>query len=412
MVDRKRETKARPQSGPLLTAKPLQRPDATISKRKSVEDALKRRKDLYQLLAENVTDVIWVGDLHANLAYVSPSVIRQSGFTVEEIMADPAKVINKKAFELALRAYREQLKHDEEHGPDEEPNPMELEVSHKDGHKIWTETHWSLLRDKDGPPVGIIGIVRDITERKRYEEALKRSESELRRLSQRVLQIQEDERARIARDLHDQLGQELAYLRIKAESLLQQLGDSSDAHEPMLELLSLIDQIRATSRRIAVSISPPILDDLGLLKAVRLCAGEFARRASIPCFVDAPTDNRGVPKEVATAAYRILQESLTNVWKHAKASEVYVNVDMTRNNLVLRISDNGVGFDGKILDDSSLGLVSMRERAHLVGGSVRVTKGRSGGTQVEARLPLDGSSSGDKRQRDRSLRSKAIPDEV
>jgi signal transduction histidine kinase len=159
--------------------------------------------------------------------------------------------------------------------------------------------------------------VRDVTERKIHEQALKRSESQLRLLSQRVLQVQEDERARIARDLHDQLGQELVYLRMKAQSLAEQIGESSDAHESVAELVNLIDQTRSTSHRIAVSVSPPILDDMGLVRAVRQCAGDFSRRSSIACFVDAPIGNIGVPKDVATAAYRILQEALTNVWKHA-----------------------------------------------------------------------------------------------
>jgi signal transduction histidine kinase len=132
---------------------------------------------------------------------------------------------------------------------------------------------------------------------------------------------------------------------------------------------------------------------MGLVRAVRLCAGDFSKRSSIACFVDVPIDNIGVPKDVATAAYRILQEALTNVWKHAQASEVHVKVAKTRKNLVLRISDNGVGLASAVSDKSSLGLVGMRERARLAGGSVRVTSRRSGGAQVMARLPLDGNRS-------------------
>ena len=358
----------------------------TSQRRTSCEDAT----SLYRLLAENVTDVIWVSDLRGNLVYISPSVKRQIGYSPDEITSQPMTVPTHRHMRNAIRTALKSVG-SEDQDQDHRAKSFRLAVTHKDGSIVWTETYMSVLRDRDGQPVGIVGAVRDITERKMHEQALKRSESQLRLLSQRVLQVQEDERARIARDLHDQLGQELVYLRMKALSLAEQIGDSSDARESMVELVNLIDQTRSTSHRIAESVSPPILDDMGLVRAVRLCAGDFSRRSSIACFVDVPIGNLGVPKEVATAAYRILQEALTNVWKHAQASEVHVSIGKTRKTLVLRISDNGVGLDGTVPEKSSLGLVGMRERARLAGGSVRVTNRRSGGAQVVARLPLDGS---------------------
>ncbi len=357
--------------------------------RKSV---LRGRESLYRLLAENVTDVIWVSDLRGNLVYISPSVKRQIGYTPDEITSQPMTVPTQRHMRNAIRTALKSIS-SEDQEQDRRAKSFRLAVTHKDGSIVWTETYMSVLRDRDGQSIGIVGAVRDVTERKMHEQALKRSESQLRLLSQRILQVQEDERARIARDLHDQLGQELVYLRMKAQSLAEQMGESSDAHESVVELVNLIDQTRSTSHRIAVSVSPPILDDMGLVRAVRLCAGDFSRRSSIACFVDVPIDNIGVPKDVATAAYRILQEALTNVWKHAQASEVHVRVAKTRKNLVLRISDNGVGLGSAVSDKSSLGLVGMRERARLAGGSVRVTSRRSGGAQVIARLPLDGNRS-------------------
>jgi len=356
------------------------------------KNVLRGRESLYRLLAENVTDVIWVSDLRGNLVYISPSVKRQIGYSPDEITSQPMTVPTQKHMRNAIRTALKSIR-SEDQEQDHRAKSFRLAVTHKDGSIVWTETYMSVLRDRDGQPIGIVGAVRDVTERKMHEQALKRSESQLRLLSQRVLQVQEDERARIARDLHDQLGQELVYLRMKAQSLAEQIGESLDAHESVLELVNLIDQTRSTSHRIAVSVSPPILDDMGLVRAVRLCAGDFSRRSSIACFVDVPIDNIGVPKDVATAAYRILQEALTNVWKHAQASEVHVRVTRTRKNLVLRVSDNGVGFASAASDKSSLGLVGMRERARLAGGSVRVTSRRSGGAQVIARLPLDGNRS-------------------
>jgi len=354
------------------------------------KNVLRGRESLYRLLAENVSDVIWVSDLKANLVYISPSVARQIGYTPDEIMSHPLTVTTKRHLRQAIQKALSYVG-PERHRRGDSARPFRMAVTRKDGAVVWTETYMSVLQDRKGQSVGIVGAVRDITERKTYEQALEHSESQLRLLSQRVLQVQEDERARIARDLHDQLGQELVYLRMRAQSLAEGTADSSDAHEALVELVSLIDQTRSTSHRIAESVSPPIVDDMGLVRAVRLCAGEFSKHSSIACYVDISVDNPGVPKEVATAAYRILQEALTNVSKHAQASEVHVSIGKTRKTLVLRISDNGVGLDGMVPDKSSLGLVGMRERARLAGGSVRVTNRRSGGAQVVARLPLDGS---------------------
>ena len=370
--------------------KPKAEPPEEQVKNWPKKSVLRGRESLYRLLAENVTDVIWVSDLKGNLLYISPSVKRQIGYGPDEIMGHPMTVPTKRHLHNVIRTALKCVRSEQQEQA-HRAKSYRLAVTHKDGSVVWTETYMSVLRDRQGQPVGIVGAVRDITERKIYEQALKRSESQLRLLSQRVLQVQEDERARIARDLHDQLGQELVYLRIKAQSLAEQIGDSSDAHEALVELVNLIDQTRSTSHRIAESVSPPILDDMGLVRAVRLCAGEFSKCSSIACYVDVPLNNLSVPREVATAAYRILQEALTNVWKHAQASEVHVTVGKTRKSLILRVSDNGVGLDSTVPDKSSLGLVGMRERARLAGGSVRVTNRRSGGAQVVARLPLDGS---------------------
>lgn len=354
------------------------------------KNVLGGREDLYRVLAENVSDVIWVSDLKANLVYISPSVKRQIGYSPEEIMSQPLTVTTKRhlrqAIQTALRYANPERRREAE-----KARPFRMAVTRKDGTVVWTETYMSVLQDRKGRAVGIVGAVRDITERKTYEQALERSESQLRLLSQRVLQVQEDERARIARDLHDQLGQELLYLRMKAQSLAEQMNDPPEAHESLLELVSLIDRVRSTSHRIAESVSPPILDDLGLVRAVQLSAAEFSRLSSIACYVDVAVDSAGIPKEVATAAYRILQEALTNVSKHARASEVHVSIRKMRKDLVLRISDDGVGLDDSVSETSSLGLVGMKERARLAGGSVQITNRPSGGVQVLARLPLDGS---------------------
>lgn len=482
-------------------SKPTRRP----YKAKSLAD---ERAELYRLLADNLTDVIWINDMAGHLTYISPSVTRLLGYSVEEMMSQPEQALLPTAVAEAVAAFRKQIQ--QALTTRENPGvsrPLELEVICKDGTRIWTETNWNVLRGKNGRLIGIIGTVRDttqrkraeelfrtlannspvsiyimqdgkfrfvnrnfirdtgateeellgtppllletpeqrakvrqkaiammrgqrsepyefryigqggeirwaiervapieyegrratmgifmdITDRKRNEDALKRSESQLRLLSQRIIKVQEAERARIARDLHDQLGQELVFLKIKAQSLAEQLGGASLAYDPVLELVNLIEQVKATSRRIALSIRPGILDDLGLVRAAQWYAGEFEQRTSIACFLDAPDDDIEISRTVATAAYRIIQEALTNVYKHAKATEVSINMRMTGKMLVMQISDNGTGFDSSRLSEgTSLGLLGMRERARLVGGSMRISSTQGKGTSILARLPLDG----------------------
>lgn len=229
----------------------------------------------------------------------------------------------------------------------------------------------------------------DVTERKQVEEDLKSSESRLRLLTQRILEIQEEERARFARDLHDQLGQDLVFLKMRAEALAERLGDIPHLQERARELVDVADRLKTTSRRIAANIGSGILDSMGLVRAVEWYAEEFERRTRISCPVDAPVADINLPKATATALYRILQEALTNVWKHSGASQVEVKIEKKGNMVVLRISDNGVGISVRQFSGRpSLGLLGMNERARLVGGTLRVSRPSGRGTEIVARLPV------------------------
>jgi signal transduction histidine kinase len=153
-------------------------------------------------------------------------------------------------------------------------------------------------------------------------------------------------------------------------------------------MLDMVESLDATSHRIAVSIRPGILDELGLFKAIQWYAEDFERRSGISCPVEAPLDEPAVSRQTATCAYRILQEALTNVWKHSRASQAEIRIAAAGNVVSVSVADNGVGMDLKRLSDApSLGLLGMRERASLVGGRISLRRNRGKGLRLVAYLP-------------------------
>jgi two-component system invasion response regulator UvrY len=268
----------------------------------------------------------------------------------------------------------------------ERPNPYEYRFVGPGGRMKWVMEQVAPIQHNGRPAT--LGTFMDITERKQSEETLVRSEGQLSLLSQRILEVQEEERARIARELHDQLGQELVALKIEAVVLKEELAKSPRLRERARGVLDLIDRLDTTAHRIAVSIRPEILDKLGLVRAIQWYAEDFERRSGISCPVEAPNDELVLPKAVSTCAYRILQEALVNVWKHSRASQAKVKVTSGHGVVNICVSDNGVGMDlGRLSEGTSLGLLGMRERASLVGGKITIRRNRGGGLRVAAHLP-------------------------
>lgn len=240
---------------------------------------------------------------------------------------------------------------------------------------------------KLGEGLGVMAT--SVTERKPAEDVLRHSQAQIKFLSQQIIKVQEDERASIARELHDQLGQELTALKMEAVSLAEKLAGIPPLNERVGRLMAIVERLDETTHRIALGIRPLELDQLGLIRAIYVYAEDFERRTGISCPVQAPNNDVILPKTVTICAYRIVQEALTNVWKHSKASQARVDVRFRNGAMSLSILDNGVGVDLKQPPDaSSLGLSGMRERAELAGGKL-ILRGRPGkGFQVIARLPV------------------------
>ena len=237
--------------------------------------------------------------------------------------------------------------------------------------------------------------MQDITERKRAEEALRRSREQLRALTSRLQSSREEERTRISREIHDQLGQLLTALKLDLHSVKRNIltlaeVDRRDGLERKTNsALELADDAITSVQKIATELRPIVLDRLGLAAAIEGEAQSFQSRTGIPCECLLPVKPLAVPPDASTAIFRIFQEILTNVARHAKASHVEVALEMDGNDLLLEVTDDGVGIrESDLANPTSLGLLGMQERAAILQGSVTFTRNPDKGTTVTVRVPL------------------------
>jgi PAS domain S-box-containing protein len=235
-------------------------------------------------------------------------------------------------------------------------------------------------------------ILRDITVRKEHEDALKRQQQELRELSARVLEAREEEKTHIARELHDELGQLLTALKMDLAALRQDLP-AGEAAAKAAEMSSLLDQTVTATRRISADLRPLMLDDLGLADATNWLVEDFAKRfgVEISMQLDAAEGVETVSKPVATAVYRAVQESLTNIARHSGAKRAWVTFAIEDGAVQVEVEDDGRGVSPEDLAKArSLGLKGMRERITWLGGNLEIARAPRGGTRLRLRVPATG----------------------
>jgi signal transduction histidine kinase len=243
---------------------------------------------------------------------------------------------------------------------------------------------------REGLSWGIVGTVQDITERKRTEEELLASREQLRELSAYLEAIREEERRRIALEIHDELGQLLTALKMDVALLKMRVVADAEATRKIDDIRELVEKTIWMVRNVASHLRPAALN-FGIVSALEWLAEDFSRRNGMPCQLVVRGGEPSLADAHATAVFRIVQESLTNVSRHAGASRVAVTLVSTDLALDLRVSDDGQGFD---LDSAqggySYGLLGMSERARLIGGTLQIDSAPGAGTMVSINLPLDG----------------------
>jgi PAS domain S-box-containing protein len=232
-------------------------------------------------------------------------------------------------------------------------------------------------------------ILRDISLRKQAEDALLRQQQELRELSARVLEAREEEKTRIARELHDELGQLLTALKMDLAWLRERLP-AGELADKTAEMGGVLDQTVSSTRRISADLRPLMLDDLGLGDAANWLVDDFSRRFGVRCDMKVASDSgfTGLDRNLATAVYRALQESLTNIARHSGAKHAWIVLTMESGVLHFEVEDDGKGVVPEDLAKArSLGLKGMRERIAYFGGSFDIARAPRGGTRVRLHVP-------------------------
>lgn len=245
--------------------------------------------------------------------------------------------------------------------------------------------------DNEKQIIGVIHILRDISDRKRSEEELKSSREKLRNLAAHLNSVREEERKLIAREIHDELAQALTALKMGLVWLGKQIPEGN-GHllEKTTSMSDLIDMTIYTVRRISSELRPGLLDDLGLQAAIEWQAKEFGSRTGITCKVSFDPETVNPDQERSTAVFRIFQETLTNVVRHAEATEVHAVLKATPEMLTMTVKDNGAGItQEEIRNSKSFGLIGMQERALLFGGAIIIKGVHNRGTTVTVNIPID-----------------------
>ncbi|MEE4355155.1 MAG: PAS domain S-box protein [Desulfococcaceae bacterium] len=367
-----------------------------ILRRRTAEKSLKESEERYRSIYHNAPAMLHSVNRETRLVSVSDNWLRIMGYTRKEVIG---------------RRLRDFLSEESGKYLEEKVMPAFNKKGYcndipycfikKNGEVMDVLLSSYGEKDKEGNIVRSFSVSIDITERKKAEKALRKAKEELsrysrelesevrrrtevlRRLSASIITGQEKERAAIARELHDELGQILTALRMDAVWLLRRIGDQDiKAGERARSMCELTDRTIEEVRRMAIQLRPGVLDDLGLVDALEWFAGEFEKRTEITCTFE-HSDVPPLDDSIATTAYRIAQECLTNVARHAGADHVDILLKADKNLLHLSVRDNGSGFDTGYLEKAEgLGVAGMKERAMLVGGKVSLKSLPGKGTRV------------------------------
>lgn len=318
-------------------------------------------------------DAIFVRSAADRISYWNEGAERLYGWTKQEVLGQSAHDLLHTEFPIPLDEVKAR-----------ETWEGELRHSKRDGTKITVASRWRTLRDQNGNPLGWLEINTDISSRKQAEEAA-------RSLSGKILNLQDEERRRIARGLHDSLGQYLAALKMNLDNFPASKIEQSKV---LADCTDIVSRCLTETRTVSHLLHPPLLDESGLASATRWFVDEFARRSGIAINFESSTPLRRLHPDIEIALFRAIQEGLTNVHRHSGASSVNIRLTQQKTQVRLEIQDNGRGIQQQRLNrfllgatEAGVGLAGMRERLRELGGSLDIQSSNTG-TALVITTPL------------------------
>lgn len=346
-------------------------------------DLIKSEASLRTLL-DTASEGIWVVDANKKTVKVNRALLDILGTSEQDMLSKSiCEFIDKEhctSFQSRLSST-------------DEPNAgqhFETSLKHSDGREIFCQFNTAKIRDEKGNDIGSFALVTDITERTLAEQALLASRNQMESLSMFLQSALENERKRIARELHDELGQTMTALNFDLKWLDENIQmQESNIHNKLLSMKKLVGKTVDSIRRISEDLRPGMLDDLGLAAAIEHHVVKFAERSGIQCELFMNDADLELDEQVATALFRIVQESLTNVARHSGANQVTIRLQKLENQVLLIVQDNGRGLPAS--QDSgkkTYGLLGMRERVKMFGGTLDVFNEAGAGARIEACVPI------------------------
>jgi len=358
-----------------------------ITERKKAETALQESETRFRSLFDNSIVGISVAGPDGSLLHANNAYARMYGYENQEMLL--AEVINIGQFYAKPEDRKEILRILRLNKKIEN---MEVEVVRRDGHRFFVLVSAGEVRDNDGNLLYCHATHIDLTERKILEEEKKQAQEKLLAYATMLQESREDERALISREIHDQLGQSMTALKLDLNWLQVNLTANAEIKEKLSNMVALVTETIRDVQRISSELRPGILDDLGLSAAIEWYTEEFGKRTGLEVLMDLDEVQTKNDKK-NLAMFRLLQEALTNVIRHAHAKRVKVTLHKTAGNIILKIVDDGIGIPAeKIQSIHSLGLIGMQERVKQAGGTIEFLSGENPGTKIRISIPVGDSS--------------------
>lgn len=361
-----------------------------ISKRKQAEEALRKSEERFRRFFEDAVLGIFQSTAAGVILSVNPAFARMFGFSSPESLLEMLGNDAANLYENAADRQRNIRLVTRSEGPVK----IETVFRRRNGTCFTGDFHAWKVRDRRGRFLYLEGFIEDITDRKRFERSLQASEERLRFLSSKLLAAQEEERRRISLELHDDLGQNLAALKLQMMAMTRRLRpDQKTLKQECRDTLTFIDNIIDSTRRLSHALNPTVLEDLKLCGTIRWMLRDFEKYAAIRTQLAMDDIDPLFSHDQQVIIYRILQEALHNIHKHSRARSVDVTICRKPQEVTLQIRDDGCGFDldetrRRHVADRGLGLAALEERSHMLGGYLTISAKRGQGTCLDLSIPL------------------------